>query len=109
MPKVLIFEPPQSCSSGACGDEEAAGAFASLLDSLRARGAEVVRFDLGYQPEAFFRNAVVKETLSREGIACLPMTIVDEALIARGFYPTRETFEAILGRVPPPTASTDRG
>lgn len=109
MPKVLIFEPPQSCSSGACSEDDAATEFAAILDSLRAQGVEVVRFNLGYQPEAFAQNPIVKQALSRQGIECLPMTIVDEVILTCGGYPTRDVFEGILGRVPPTTAISGQG
>jgi Arsenical resistance operon protein ArsD len=100
LPKLLIFDPPQSCSSGVCGPDgqDEADNFETVLDSLREEGIEVGRFNLGYDPRAFLENAIVKQTLDQEGIGALPLAIIDNVVLAKGGYPTREALKGVLGR-----------
>ena len=101
MAQLLIFEPPASCSSGACGPdgEEASEKLETLLDSLRAKGVEVSRFNLGYHARAFVENQIVKQALARDGMSALPLAIVDDVVVTEGAYPTREALERALVRV----------
>lgn len=93
-----VFDPPQSCASGACGSDQddAFVRLASDLEWLSARGVEVTRHNLGHDPEAFVRNALVKSTLDREGLGCLPVILVDGAVAKKGGYLTREDFTQLL-------------
>ena len=106
MPKLLIFDPPQSCATGACSpdDEDAPEKFEAFLAALREQGIEATRFNLGYHPRAFAENAIVKQTLTREGVGSLPLTIVDGVVLTRGGYPTREALEKAFGRTLPRAA-----
>jgi hypothetical protein len=101
LPRLLIFEPPQSCSTGLCGPdgEDESEKFSAFLDSLREEGIEVSRFNLGYHPKAFMENEIVKQALAREGIGILPLAIVDNVLLTTGRYPTGEALERALGRI----------
>ncbi|MGO9757108.1 MAG: arsenic metallochaperone ArsD family protein [Roseiarcus sp.] len=106
MPKLLIFDPPQSCATGACSpdDEDASEKFEAFLAALREEGVEATRFNLGYHPKAFAENEIVKQTLAREGVDSLPLAIVDDVILTRGGYPTREALDRALGRTPPSAA-----
>jgi len=90
--KLLIFEPPQTCSAGLCGPdgEDESEKLSAFLDSLREEGVEVSRFNLGYHPKAFAENELVRQTLARDGMGALPLAIVDNVVVAQGAYPTRE-------------------
>lgn len=101
MPRLHIFEPPLSCSSGACGPdgEDATQQLEALLDNLREKGVEVTRFNLGYHPKAFAENPIVKQALTRDGIGALPLTILDNVVVIQGDYPTRDTLERAFERV----------
>ena len=106
MTTVDIYDPPQCCATGACSpdaDDELAQ-FASSLEWLKARGVAVSRYNLGHQPGAFVQNPVVKSTIDKEGMACLPMTIADGVVMTKGRYPTRSEFDQTLGRA---TATSD--
>jgi hypothetical protein len=99
MKVVSVFDPPQSCSTGACGpdrDEELAR-LASDLEWLSVRGVEVTRHNLGHDPGAFVRNSLVKSALDREGLGCLPMILIDGAIAKKGGYLMREDFARLLG------------
>lgn len=99
MPKLSVFDPPQCCSTGVCGPDadDSLVQFAAALDSFKKRGVEVARFDLGHSPGAFVENAVVKGTLDKEGMGCLPLVMVDDKILTRGGYPTRGAMEKALG------------
>lgn len=59
------------CSTGVCGPavNPALVRFAADLESVSRNGVTVQRFNLGTEPQAFMRNALVRETLQREGTA----------------------------------------
>ncbi len=90
--KIEIYDPPMCCSTGLCGpsvDPELVR-FAADLDWLKRQGVMVERYNLSQQPAAFAGNPLVKEALAKEGNDCLPLTMVDGALVLRSRYPTRE-------------------
>lgn len=111
MPKLLIFDPPQSCSSGSCGPdgEDASENVEAFLVSLREDGVEVTRFNLGYHPKAFVENEIVKQTMAREGIGALPLAIIDDVVLTQGGYPTREAIERALRRIQPTAMGLGEG
>ena len=99
MSTLDIYDPAQCCATGACGpdaDDELAQ-FASALESLKQSGVAVSRYNLGHQPGAFAQNAMVKETIQKEGIACLPLVIADGRIVSKGRYPTRDELRAQAG------------
>ncbi len=106
MSTLDIYDPAQCCATGACGpdaDDELAQ-FASALEGLKQGGVAVSRYNLGHQPGAFAQNAMVKETLQKEGIGCLPLVIADGRIVSKGRYPTRDELLVQAG-VPAPTAA----
>ena len=97
--KIQVFDPPMCCSSGVCGpsvDSELVR-FAADVDWLKRQGIEVERYNLAQQPAAFANTPVVKEALATEGNACLPLTLVDGAVVCKGRYPTREVLAGRAG------------
>lgn len=89
--KIQVFDPPMCCSTGVCGpavDPELVR-FAADLDWLKRQGVEVERYNLTQQPAAFAGNHVVKAALAKDGNDCLPLTLVDDAVLCQGKYPTR--------------------
>ncbi|HYC38712.1 MAG TPA: arsenite efflux transporter metallochaperone ArsD [Usitatibacter sp.] len=110
MSTLDIYDPPQCCATGACGpdaDDELAQ-FASALEGLKQNGVAVSRYNLGHQPGAFVQNAMVKGTIDKEGIACLPMVIADGVIVAKGRYPTRDELGKTVGaaKVAAPAATS---
>ena len=67
---------------------------ASLLEWLKKRGVAVSRYNLGHEPGAFVTNAMVKGTLAKDGMACLPLVIADGRIISKGRYPSRDELGA---------------
>lgn len=99
MSTIDIYDPAQCCATGACGpdaDDELAQ-FASALEGLKQSGVAVSRYNLGHQPGAFVQNTVVKDTIQKEGIGCLPLVIADGRIVSKGRYPTRDELRAQAG------------
>lgn len=99
MSTLDIYDPAQCCATGACGpdaDDELAQ-FASALEGLKQSGVAVSRYNLGHQPGAFVQNAMVKETIQKEGIGCLPLVIADGRIVSKGRYPTRDELRSQAG------------
>ncbi len=88
---VTVFDPPLCCATGVCGVsvDPALARFVADLDHLRARGDDVRRFNLAQEPDAFAACAVVRGALATRGTACLPMVLVDGAVVSEGRYPDR--------------------
>jgi AhpD family alkylhydroperoxidase len=107
--KIQVFDPPMCCSTGVCGpsvDPELVR-FAADLDWLDRQGVEVERYSLSREPAAFAGNPVVKDALAREGNDCLPLTIVDGAVVCRNKYPTREALAGYAGLELQPSIFSD--
>jgi len=97
--KLEIFDPPLCCSTGVCGPsvDPALPKFAADLEWLQQQGVKVERFNLAQQPGAFANNPVVKTALQQEGNDCLPLVLVDGAIVSRAAYPTRNELASIAG------------
>ena len=107
--KIQIFDPPLCCSTGVCGpgvDPELVR-FAADLDWLRRQGVEAERYTLSQQPAAFAGNDVVKSALATDGNDCLPLTLVDGAVVCKGKYPTRSALAGYAGIEVPTSLFTD--
>ena len=103
MSTIEIYDPPQSCATGACAADavDAAAQFASSLERLAERGVAVARYNLGLDPEAFAGNPLIKGLLKQEGLPCLPLVVVGGDVLCKGRYPSGDELEARLGvRVP---------
>ncbi|MCR9295126.1 MAG: arsenite efflux transporter metallochaperone ArsD [bacterium] len=92
MKTIQIYDKPMCCSTGVCGPEvdPVLPRFAADLDWLRKQGHSVERFNLAQQPAAFIENKQIHALISTEGTDCLPVILVDDQMLSRGEYPTRE-------------------
>ena len=102
MSELLVFDPAMCCSTGVCGPEvdPALVRFAADLEAVSAAGVTVRRFNLGSEPQAFMRNTAVRETLQREGTACLPLVLAGGEIVSRGRHPSREELAGWAARAP---------
>ena len=107
--KIQVFDPPMCCSTGVCGPsvDPKLIQFAADLEWLADHGVEVERYNLSQQPGAFTGNPVVKDTLMTEGNECLPLTLVDGAVVCKGEYPTRKMLSGYAGLEAEPSIFTD--
>ncbi|MEO1614763.1 MAG: arsenite efflux transporter metallochaperone ArsD [Planctomycetota bacterium] len=99
MPKVQIFDKAMCCSTGVCGPQvdPVLPKFAADLEWLQAQGHAVERFNLAQDPAEFAKNATVQQLLTDEGVECLPLVIVDQRVVSRSEYPTRENLALWTG------------
>lgn len=99
MPHIKVYDPAMCCSTGVCGpdaDDELAQ-FAAALAWAKKNGAAVDRFNLGHQPGAFAQDATVKGLLESDGVDCLPLVFIDDDLLCKGGYPSRDVLAGKMG------------
>src|SRR5450756_1444018 len=106
---IQVFDPPMCCSTGVCGPsvDPDLVRFAADLEWLTQQGVKVERFNLSQQPAAFAGTLLVKEALAKEGLGCLPLTLVDGVVRQQGSYPTRERLATYAGLELRPSIFTD--
>ena len=92
MSKVQIYDKPMCCSTGVCGPQvdPVLPRFAGDLEWLKSLGHQVERFNLAQQPQQFTTNEQVQRLLENEGVDCLPLVFVDDRVVSRSEYPSRE-------------------
>lgn len=99
MSTIHIFDPAMCCNTGVCGvdvDQQLVS-FAADLDWARQNGAQIERFNLAQQPQAFARNRVVSAFLESTGHEALPLILVDGKFALAGAYPSRAQLGAWAG------------
>jgi hypothetical protein len=91
MTKIQVFDKPLCCSSGVCGPnvDPALVAFATDLQWLLRQGVQVQRINPLHEPAVFAASKLVREELQTHSIACLPLVVVNDAVVSRGVFPTR--------------------
>ncbi len=94
-----VFDPAMCCSTGVCGPapDPFLPRFAADLEWLSSQGIEVRRHNLSQEPAAFAENESVKAALTLEGTDCLPMILVNGAVVSKGKYPVRYTLARWAG------------
>ncbi|MCA8989086.1 MAG: arsenite efflux transporter metallochaperone ArsD [Planctomycetaceae bacterium] len=99
MSKVQIYDKPMCCSTGVCGPQvdPVLPRFASDLEWLKLQGHQVDRFNLAQQPQEFTTNTQVQQLLQTDGVECLPLVIVDDRVMSRSEYPSRENLALWTG------------
>ena len=92
MSKIRVYDKPMCCSTGVCGPQvdPVLPRFASDLEWLKSQGHQVERFNLAQQPQEFTTNQQVTKLLESEGVDCLPLIFVDDRVVSRSDYPSRE-------------------
>lgn len=89
---IQVYDKPMCCSTGVCGPDVDPDLlqFTADLDWLKNQGHHVERYNLAQQPQAFIENETVHKILSNDGIAGLPIVVVDGEIISQAIYPSRE-------------------
>ena len=92
MLKLEVFDPPMCCATGICGNsvDPKLVTFASDLEWLKKQEIEVVRHGLSFEPNEFVKNEAVKSTLQSDGNDSLPIVVIDNEIVSKACYPTRE-------------------
>ncbi len=96
--KISIYDPAMCCSSGVCGPsvDPKLSKLQETLRKIEQAGVTVARYNLSNEPRAFVDNVQVGELLRTDGPSVLPLTFVDDKLLAKGSYPTLDEFVTIL-------------
>lgn len=99
MPKLAVYDPPMCCSTGVCGPavDPVLPRVSADLDWLKRQGVQVTRYNLAQQPQAFASNPTVTAALHEHGNDCLPLVLVDGAVVSRGNYPDRTELARLAG------------
>src|SRR5574338_837494 len=99
MTHLDVFDPPMCCTTGVCGPsvDPLLAAFAADVEWLSAQGVSVTRYNLAQDPQAFVAHPLVRETLQRDGDACLPLLILNGDIVAHGAYPRRDQLAQLVG------------
>jgi len=97
MLKLQVFDPTMCCSTGICGhsSDPTLVTFASDLEWLKKQGIEVVRYGLSFEPAEFIKNKKIKNLLFEKGDCILPVLIIDEEIVSKACYPSREKLAEI--------------
>lgn len=106
MNRIEIFDPPMCCSTGVCGPkvDPSLVRFAADLHWLANQRIAVERYNLAQQPQAFAANETVKAALQQYGNACLPLILLNGAIVSKGCYPARNELARLAGVEPDSTA-----
>jgi hypothetical protein len=97
--KIEVFDPPMCCSTGICGPnvDPALVQFAADCQWLAGQGVNVERYNLGQQPQAYAANASVLTALEQDGNGCLPLILLNGAIVTKGRYPSRQELAQLTG------------
>lgn len=99
MKKIAIFDPAMCCSTGVCGasvDKELLRV-ATVVENLKKSGADITRFNLSAEPNAFVENKLISDHLKQSGPEILPITLVDGQVVKTKAYPTNLEFAQWTG------------
>jgi len=96
---LRVFDPPMCCSTGICGPtvDPALARFAADVNWLKSQGVQVERFNLTQNPDAFTKDSVVEQMLTKVGMECLPLILVNDKVVSQGVYPSREELTVFAG------------
>lgn len=91
MATIRIVDKPMCCSSGVCGPDvdPALVTLAADLQWLERHGVQVQRINPAHQPTLFATSELVRQELQKYGSRCLPLIVVNNAIVSRGVIPNR--------------------
>ena len=97
---VTVFRhvPPPIIGTIGVIHDRAFEAFEERLDWLEAIGLLVERFDPGTAPAEVAAHECVRDLLATEGDRCLPLILVNDAVVSRGSCPSRTQLAQAVGR-----------
>ncbi|MCA1802166.1 MAG: arsenite efflux transporter metallochaperone ArsD [Rhodothermaceae bacterium] len=96
---IEVYDPAMCCSTGVCGPDvdDSLADFANDVKWLKSQGVEVMRYNLGQEPEAFKACTPVLTRLQNEGSDVLPIILVNGEIVSEGGYPDRTTLMSWIG------------
>ncbi len=102
MKTIQIYDKPMCCSTGICGPQvdPVLPRFAADLAWLKDQGVAVERFNLSQQPREFVNHTDVRDAIREGHEKVLPMIRVNNQIVCKGIYPTREQLAQLCGVSP---------
>jgi len=99
MKKIEVYDPAMCCSTGVCGPSIDPNLLrvATVLDALKNKGFNIMRYNLSEEPNEFIENEDVSALLKARGVEVLPITFIDGKVVKAGAYLTNEEFSSMLG------------
>ena len=99
MSSLQVFDKPLCCSSGVCGPDvdPALVTFAADLQWLERQGVQVQRINPAHQPTLFAASELLRDELKKHGNECLPLVVVNDAVVSRGVFPSRTQLSSWTG------------
>jgi len=100
MKVMRIYEPAMCCETGLCGvdiNNPELVRMSLALKSLKQNGIKYYRYNLSGAPHQFVANTIVKDKLGKDGIDCLPLTLIDEEIVIEKRYPTNQEIADFIG------------
>lgn len=97
MQKIEIYDPAMCCSTGVCGPgvNPELLRVSTMIDALNKQGANIVRYNLANEPDAFVKNTLVNGLLEQDDI--LPVTLVNGKVAKTKSYPSNAEFAEYTG------------
>lgn len=97
---VTVFRhvPPPIVGTVGVIQDRAFEAFEERLDWLEAIGLLVERFDPSAAAREVAARERVRDLLATEGDRCLPLILVNDAVVSRGVYPSRTQLARAVGQ-----------
>jgi alkylhydroperoxidase/carboxymuconolactone decarboxylase family protein YurZ len=96
---IEVYDPAMCCSTGVCGPDvdDSLVNFANDVKWLKSQGIEVLRYNLGQEPEKFKEQQAVLARLKTDGSGVLPIIVVNGQIVSEGGYPDRGRLTKLLG------------
>src|ERR1035437_806673 len=97
---LVLYEPAMCCPSGICGPtpDKTLVQLKSDLEKLSVeyRELKVTRASLSFAAEKFRENETISKLVKENGVAVLPVTLLDGKIVAQQRYLRYEELKAIL-------------
>jgi hypothetical protein len=87
------------CLTGVCGpsvDPELIR-ISAAVQNLKNKGIDIVRYNLGSEPDAFVANEIMGKLLMEKGSDVLPVILIDGGIMKEKGYPTNAELAALTG------------
>lgn len=100
MTELILYEEAMCCSTGVCGpdpDDELVEVSAAL-DQLENEfeSVEISRANMQHDINQFLETQRISELVEEHGPSILPITVVDDEIVAKSEYLSYDELEAVL-------------
>ncbi|MFD1318505.1 arsenite efflux transporter metallochaperone ArsD [Loigolactobacillus zhaoyuanensis] len=96
---IKVFEAAQCCASGICGSSISKELIQTTAIQRHVNAAgknQMERYNLAQNPDVFVQEQQIAQLIKIEGIATLPVTMIDGKIVKKYNYPTFQQFSDYL-------------